>query len=184
MNNDEGGIMKLQSRVVTSVGLLLATASFSQQVQTDFNHGVDFAKFKTYSWAKIQTSNAIWDDRVKEAVNGVLAARGWTQVASGGDVALVAIGTSQNQQTLETVYNGLGGWRWQRWQGMEEASTTVETYKVGTLVIDMFDANSRSLIWRGSSTDTVSDKPDKNIKNFNKGVQKMFQHFPPAPPPK
>jgi hypothetical protein len=125
----------------------------------------------------VQTSNAIWDDRVKQAVNGVLAARGWTQVPSGGDVAVVAIGTTENQQTLDTVYNGLGGWRW---RGMEEASTTVETYKVGTLVVDMFDPGSKSLIWRGSSTDTVSDKSDKNIKNLNKGLQKMFQHFPPA----
>jgi hypothetical protein len=37
------------------------------------------------------------------------------------------------------------------------------------------------LIWRSSSSDTLSDKADKNTKNLDKGVNKMFQHFPPAP---
>jgi hypothetical protein len=40
------------------------------------------------------------------------------------------------------------------------------------------------LVWRGVSSETLSDKSDKNIKNLNKGVQKMFQHFPPEPPKK
>jgi len=35
-------------------------------------------------------------------------------------------------------------------------------------------------IWRGLSSDTVSDKSGKNIKDLDKGVQKMFDHFPPG----
>jgi hypothetical protein len=46
-------------------------------------------------------------------------------------------------------------------------------------VVDLFDANSKKIIWRGSSSDTLSDKSDKNIKNLDKAVQKMFNHFPP-----
>jgi len=45
----------------------------------------------------------------------------------------------------------------------------------------MFDANTKQLIWRGSSSDTLSDKSDNNIKNLDKGVQKMFHQFPPEP---
>jgi hypothetical protein len=33
--------------------------------------------------------------------------------------------------------------------------------------------------WRGVTSGMLSDKSDKNIKNLNRGVQKMFQHFPP-----
>ena len=43
----------------------------------------------------------------------------------------------------------------------------------------LFDPATKKLIWRGSATDTLSDKPDKNIKNLDKGVTKMFEHFPP-----
>jgi hypothetical protein len=72
-----------------------------------------------------------------------------------------------------------GGWRWRGFGGFGEATTTVDTYKVGTLVVDLFDAHSKTLIWRGSSSDTLSDKSEKNIENLDKGVQKMFDHFPP-----
>jgi hypothetical protein len=61
------------------------------------------------------------------------------------------------------------------------ATTTVENYKEGTLVVDMFDANTKKLLWRGNATDTLSDKSDKNIKKLDKSVEKMFKDFPPKP---
>jgi hypothetical protein len=45
----------------------------------------------------------------------------------------------------------------------------------------MFDTTTKQLIWRGSATDLLSDKPEKNISKLNKAVQKMFEHFPPKP---
>ena len=100
---------------------------------------------------------------------------------SGGDVAIVAIETTQNQQSLNTFYNGFGGgWRWRGFGGFGDATTTTQNYKVGTLVVDLFDTRTKTLIWRGSASDTLSDKSDKNIKNLDKGVQKMFDHFPPG----
>jgi hypothetical protein len=51
---------------------------------------------------------------------------------------------------------------------------------VGTLVIDMFDTNSKKLIWRGSASDTLPDKPEKAVKDLEKSVDKMFEHFPPS----
>jgi hypothetical protein len=111
--------------------------------------------------------------------NSALTAKGLTQVESGGDFAIVGIEMTKNQRTLNTFYNGFGGgWRWGG--GFGNATTTVDNYKVGTLVVDLFDANSKKLIWRGSSVDTLSDKSDKNIKNLDRGVQKMFEHFPPG----
>ena len=176
--------MKLQSKIATSVGLmlLLACVSFAQHVKTDYDHGANFGQYKTYSWEKVQTKDQLLVDRIKSAVNSALAAKGWTEVASGGDVEVFAIETTQNQQTLDTFYNGFGGGRrWGGFGGFGDATTTVETYKVGTLVVDLFDAKTEKLIWRSSSTDTLSDKADKNTKNLDKGVNKMFQHFPPAP---
>ena len=70
-----------------------------------------------------------------------------------------------------------GGWRW---GGFGDATTTTETYKVGTLVVDIFDAKTKKLLWRGSSRDTLSGKPEQNEKKLNKGVMKMFDHFPPG----
>ena len=160
------------------IALLFATASFAQQVKTDYDRSADFSQYKTYSWEKVQTQDPLWVDRIKEAVNGALTAKGLTPVDSGGDVAIVAIEMTKNEQNLNTFYNGFGGgWRWGG--GFGDATTTVDNYKVGTLVVDLFDAKTKKIIWRGSSSDTLSDKSDKNIKNLDKGVEKMFDHFPP-----
>ena len=176
--------MKLQSKIATSLGLmlLLTCVSFAQRVKTDYDHSANFGQYKTYTWEKIQTKDPLLVDRIKSAVNSALAAKGWTEVPSAGDVEVFAIETTQNQHTLDTFYNGFGGGRrWGGFGGFGDATTTVETYKVGTLVIDLFDAKTEKLIWRSSSTDTLSDNADKNTKNLDKGVNKMFQHFPPAP---
>lgn len=172
--------MKLQNLMTTAAGLLFFTATMlGQQVKTDYDRTADFTRYKTYSWEKVQTQDALWVDRIKSAVNADLASKGWTEVPSGGDVAIVAIEMTRNQQSLNTFYDGFGGgWRW---GGFGDSTTTVDTYKVGSLVVDLFDARTKSLIWRGSASDTLSDKSVKNIKNLDKGVQKMFEHFPPEP---
>jgi hypothetical protein len=175
--------MNMQRTIFASIGILLLCAGVSsaQQVKTDYDRNTNFGQYKTYSWEKVQTQDPLWVARIKDAVNASLTGKGLTPVESGGDVAIVAMETTQNQQTLNTLYDGFGGgWRWRGFGGFGDSTTTVENYKVGTLVIDLFDAHTKTLIWRGSSSDTLSDKSDKNIKNLDKGVQKMFDHFPPG----
>ena len=109
--------MKFISKIATTVGLtlVLATVSFAQHVKTDYDHNANFGQYKTYSWEKVQTKDPLLVDRIKSAVNSALAAKGLTEVPSGGDVEVFAIETTQNQQTLDTFYNGFGGGR--RWRG-------------------------------------------------------------------
>lgn len=177
--------MKVQRMVVVLIGMmfLLAGKSSAQQVKTDYDRNANFAQYKTYSWAQVKTKDALDVDRIKAAVNAALAAKGWTQVDSGGDVSIVAMEITQNQQTLNTFYDGFGGgFGWRRFGGggFGEATTTTETYKVGTLVVDLFDAKTKQLIWRGTSSDTLSNNSNKNIKNLDKGAEKMFKKFPPG----
>jgi hypothetical protein len=175
-------LMNAKRQLLVSIGIatFLAAASFAQQVKTDYDRNANFGRYKTYTWEKVQTQDSLWIDRIKEAVNATLTAKGLTPVESGGDIAIVAVEATQNQRTLNTFYDGLGGgWRWRGFGGFGEATTTVDTYKVGTLIVDLFDAHSKALIWRGSSSDTLSDKSEKNIKSLDRGVQKMFEHFPP-----
>ena len=176
--------MKLQKAVFVLIGMmfLFAAKSSAQQVKTDFDRSANFGQYKTYSWGQVKTKDPLDVDRVKSAVNTALAAKGWSQVDSGGDVSIMAIETTQNQQTLNTFYDGFGGgWGWRRFGGggFGEATTTTDTYKVGTLVVDLFDTKTKKLLWRGTSTDTLSNNSNKNIKNLDKGAVKMFKKFPP-----
>jgi hypothetical protein len=177
--------MKTQKTLVLLIGLmfLFAGKSAAQQVKTDYDRSANFAQYKTYSWEHVKSQDPLDVDRIKTAVNGALAAKGWTQVDSGGDVSIVAVEITRNQQTLNTFYDGFGGgWGWRRFGGggLGEATTTTETYKVGTVVVDLFDTKTKQLIWRGAESDTLSNNSNKNIKNLDKGVEKMFKQFPPG----
>jgi hypothetical protein len=166
--------------VCTLFFVAMLGAAFAQQVKTDFDHQANFSQYKTYSWQEVKPANSLWDARIKSAVDAQLAAKGWTQVDNGGDVAIVAIATTHTEKTLQTFYDGMGGgWRWRGFGGMGEATTTEQDYKEGTLVVDMYDGKTKQLIWRGSAEDTVSNKPEKNEKNLEKSAAKMFKKFPP-----
>jgi hypothetical protein len=180
--------MKLHKVVLGLVAImvLFASAASAQQVKTDYDRSANFGQYKTYSWEKVKTKNGLDVDRIKSAVDAALTAKGWTRVDTGGDISVIAMEITHDQQTLNTFYDGFGGgWGWRRFGGggfggLGEATTTTDTYTVGTLVLDLFDTKTKQLIWRGSSSDTLSNNSNKNIKNLDKGVEKMFKKFPPG----
>ena len=161
---------------------LFVVSAFGQQTKTDYDRGVNFGQYKTYSWGQIHTESPLWVDRIKAAVHSALAAKGWTEVDSGGSIFIMAMEVTETHRTLNTYYDSFGGgWRWGRGNGFGDATTTEETYRVGTLVVDRLDTDTKTLIWHGSASDILSNKSDKNIKNLNKGVAKLFRDFPPEP---
>jgi hypothetical protein len=177
--------MKMQKLMSVLIGMMFLFAGIvsAQQISTDYDRSANFAHYRNYSWLHAKTRDPLSVDRIKHAVNTALAAKGWTQVESGADVSIVAMEITRDQQTLDTFYDGFGGgWGWRRFGGggFGEATTTSDTYKVGTVVVDLFDARTKQLIWRGAASDTLSDNSDKNIKNLDEGVDKMFKHFPPS----
>src|ERR1700676_4893081 len=134
--------MKMQKVMFALVGMTLVFAGMAsaQQVKTDYDRSANFALYKTYSWEHVETKDPLTVDRIKHAVNAVLAARGWTPGDSGADVAVLAMEITRDQQTLNTFYDGFGGgWGWRRWGGggFGEATTTTEVYQVGALVGDL-----------------------------------------------
>jgi len=151
------------------------------KVITDYDHQADFSRYHTYSWIKVQAQDPLWDSRIKRAVEAQLSLKGWQQVPSGGDTDLTAIGSTHNQQSMQTLYNGMGGgWGWRRFGGgTGMATTTVQNIPVGRLLVDVFDGKSKQLVWRGISTDTLAGNPEKNEKKLRKGVAQMFKNFPP-----
>jgi Domain of unknown function (DUF4136) len=162
---------------VLPVAAICAFLAFAVDIKSDYDHKADFSKYHTYSWLGAKASNSLWEDRIREAVESALAAKGWTKVESGGDASVAAVGTTTNQPTYTTFYNGFPRWYWHGWDGM--AITTVDYNRVGTLVVDVFDSGTKKLIWRGVAEDTLSSKPEKNDKKLDEAVDKMFDHFPP-----
>jgi Domain of unknown function (DUF4136) len=151
------------------------------EVKTDYDHHADFSRYHTYSWLKVQAGNQLWMDRIQRDIDATLQEKGWQRVDTGGNAGITAFGASENQQSLETFYDGFGGgWFW-RGFGPDMATTNVINTPVGTLHVDIFDSSTKHLIWRGSASNTLSGDPEKNEKKLASTVQDMFKHFPPEP---
>lgn len=163
--------------------MLVAGDAMAQKIITDFDSRANFSQYKTFMWIRPPkvAMDPFMEQRLVEAINAALAAKGWQPVTEGADVGIVAHVATRERHTLETFYNGFGGgWGWHHWGvGFGEAYTTDQPYEVGTLVVDMFDSHTKQLVWRGVATETFSEKPDKDTKKLNKAVEKLFKDFPP-----
>jgi hypothetical protein len=165
------------SRILVPVALLAGLAV--AKVSTDYDHKADFTRYHTYSWIGVKAGDSLWQDRIRGAIDSELAAKGWTKVDSGGDAAISAFGKTVERDSMQTFYDGFPGWGWHGWGGMGTATTTVVPERVGNLTVDVFDGASKKLVWRGTASDSLSLKPDKNDKKLDKVVSEMFEHFPP-----
>lgn len=169
------------SRISLSLALvmLVANTAAAQKVTIDYSKDANFSRYKTFSWIKEpQAADPLMRQRITDDINAALADRGLTLVTSDADLAIAAHAATQQQRTLNTFYDGFGGgWRWGG--GFGSATTRVNRYEVGTLVVDIFDARTKEALWRGTASKTVSDDPRKNANNLNKAVANMFKAFPP-----
>jgi uncharacterized protein DUF4136 len=172
--------------VIGALALGVTTGAFAQDVNVDYDKSADFSKIKTFT-TKIGTAwgNPLGEKRVTTEIEEALTAKGWTKAANEGaaDAAVVLHGATQVKKDLNTFYSGMGmggyGYRYGGFGG-GTAHTSVSEYTVGTLVVDIFDAKSKNLLFRGTATDELSDKPEKNQKKLAKASDKMFKDFPPG----
>src|SRR6185436_10447299 len=177
--------MKIRVLAVVAALGLAGTVAFAQDVKVDFDKDADFSKVKTFA-IRIGTgwNNPIGEKRVLAEIQQGLTEKGWTATDEAKADALVVLhGATEKQKTLNTFYSGgYGGYGWRGGYGggMSSATTTVDEFTVGTLVVDVFDAKTKALMYRGIAQDELSDKPEKNAKKLAKASDKLFKDFPPG----
>ena len=171
------------------LGSAVSVVCLFAKVATDYDHKANFGNYHTYSWVGVNVQEPLWKDRIESAVDAQLTGKGWQKVASGGDATVSAVGSTHNQQTLDTFYDGPGGfgggWGHRGWWGGAGMGGTgmvtmnVENTPVGTLHVDIFDGHSKNVIWHATMSDTLSSKPEKNEDKMQKAVEDAFKKFPP-----
>lgn len=176
-------IVKLLANV--SFGVVLAGAplmSMAQTVTIDYDHTVNFLKFKTYTWDKVHATDPGVEDRITIATNRDLSQRYMTEVDSGSDVTITAVEATQDKAEFSTFYDGLGGFTWQRgWGagGFMDNAAGLGDIPVDTLVLDMYDTKTHKLLWRGTVTEAVAGSEDKNDQKMDKAVTLLIGKYPP-----
>jgi Domain of unknown function (DUF4136) len=156
--------------------MLMAGLAIADHVRTDYDRGAEFFKYKTFMWIQEpQLANPLMNEQIINAVNAALEARGLCLVTSNADLAIsVNTATCENNNS-EVFYAGLaGGWGWYHYWAPKPSITVIEPFDVDSLVIDLFDTQTKRVVWWGTGTEA-----EKNVKHLNKAVARMFENFPP-----
>jgi len=155
-----------------AVACLIPVCASAQTINVDYDRDVDFAKFKTYAWVQGQPApNPLVDKRIHNAIDSQLQSKGWTKDPSTPDAVVVYYAAVDAQREL----NGSGGGP--RWTSF--GTLRVDLILTGQLVVDVYDASTQELVWRGHASDSVTDSSEKNEKRLNESVAKLFRQFPP-----
>jgi hypothetical protein len=181
--------MTVRSPIRTGV-LLLALAALAgctavYDVRYDYDPTADLARLKTYAHVPPPQGDPgkdhvrvspLTDARVKLALDRALPARGLTLDAAGAPDLLVGYFIAVNQRVDWAWVSGYWGWGW--W-GPPQA--VPYTYDEGTLVVDLVDATTRKLVWRGSCASVLdpSADPERNQARIDAAVERILSNWPP-----
>ena len=179
------------------VAILVAGPAFAQKVYIDYDKDYDGSKVKTFAWAETQetsvkNANPMLHRQIVDTIERYITTSGVQEVDSDPDVYVTYHGSSKEELSVNTTnwgygypsawgygsYGGYGGYYGRYYGGVHAGygsqSTTVSSYKVGTLVVDIWDAETDELVWRGVMADiTISENPNKMEKKIDKALKKM-----------
>jgi hypothetical protein len=151
----------------------------------DFAPDLDFSTFSTYVWDEPDTrpvgdprleSNPFFEERLHVAIERELEARGLRQVASGASLIVHHHATVRDHVEVYEADRAAGYGTPEYGEG-----TQVVQYEEGTLLIDIADARSNDLVWRGWAQFDIGralEDPQVMSEQIDEAVVKMFESFP------
>jgi hypothetical protein len=172
--------MKRAMLAFLSVAAAAVFACSTLSTNADYDPSTDFSRYKTWDLKDDGSiNNPLLAKRIETAVGGELAKKGMTRNTSNPDLWVAVHGRLSKQTQIHTYDSGWGyGWRW----GGGMTTSTVSEVPVGTLIVDLVDANRKELVWRGTASDTLDPEasPEKKEKNLQEAMAKLLEKFPPA----
>lgn len=171
-----------------SIGIMLISSCSSLNIVADYDKEVDFTQHETvsfYGWTDESDSaiNRFDKERIENAAFSEFKERGYEIVDENSDL-VVSLFVVIDKKTSKTAYSnhyGMGGYygRYYYGYGPMHYSTTIQEieYTEGTIIIDVFDAKTKQLIWQGVGSDVINEKPqnrDRQIPYIIKGIMSKY----------
>ena len=175
--------------VAVAIGLPLSASA--QQIRANWSKDAPFAQYKTYEWVPSEATNhPFYRQYVGEYVNYALTKKkGLQQVtaAQNPDLYVTYHFTTRDVMDWDTYgygfgpgWGGWGGWGWGGWGGMSYYQTRPSPRVIGFLTIDLIDARTRKIVWRGEAVqDDVTKSGNAEEKQIAHSVYKMIDRYPP-----
>jgi hypothetical protein len=168
------------------IGTLIAIAVLSvsralvaQEVTYDFDKSADFSQLHSYIWVRGTTvSDELNHKRIVAAIDQQLAAKGLRKADGKANADAYVAYHAAFSRDLEINASGWGGYRF---GPARSGSARVEEIVVGTLVVDIIDAKTGTILWRGIASKELDlqASPEKRDKNINNAAEKLFKKYPP-----
>lgn len=159
------------------LGLLVAQGARAQKITMEFDQTVDFSRYRTFAIrdGKLNSRNpALGGELVRKQIEtdiqNDLTAKGLTMATSGPADLNVRYTFGAARKTEVEAYPA-------GWYGMGTRYIRVP-YAEGTLVIDLRDPTTKSLVWRSIAAEEKSD-PSKIQRKINDMVKKSIDKYPP-----
>lgn len=163
--------------------LFMAARVYGQDVHYNYARGTNFAAYKTYQWVDIPADavgDQLVDESIKHAVDEQLALKGLTKVEQNGELFIGYHAGVNLEKGIDL--SGMGSpaaiGPWDTWGSVRGQTSTIP---VGMLMVDVYDPARKRLIWRGDAIKTIDLKkdPEKNYKELQKALAKLFKNYPP-----
>ncbi len=168
--------LKLQAMRVLILTLLAAPGVWAQKVTVEFDQAADFSKYKTFAIrdGKLNSKNpalnsALVKKQIEADIERGLTAKGLTLTSGPSDLNVRYVFGSARKMEAESYPAGWRGWG---------TRVVMVPYSEGTLVIDLRDPSTRSLVWRGIASVGKSDA-SKIEGKLDDMVKKSLEKYPP-----
>jgi hypothetical protein len=170
---------------------MLATAAFvstgcaTMNVSSHVLKSADFAQYHTFEWGPADAlptgdprldRDPFFQDHVQGAVEKGLAAKGFARVSSGTPDLLIHYHANISHRLDINRLDRERGYCYD-----DDCRVRTVDVEAGTLVLDVIDARTNRLVWRGWAQHSVEDmlhNRDRMEQKINEAVTRMLEQLP------
>ncbi|MCP4897806.1 MAG: DUF4136 domain-containing protein [bacterium] len=182
-------------RKALGLGLVMALAAIgcsSITAHVDYDRTVDMDSYKTFTYqttpdTSMEDTSPLMHRHVVAAIERKLTEGGMQKVDDNPDLYVTYHTAEREELRVNSNHYGYGyggGWGWDPYwggryggMGMGGTSTTVTQYTKGTLIIDVWDASTKNIIFRGTAESVVKENPEKSKAQIDASLDKISEEF-------
>ena len=175
-------------KTLTPALLLCAAPALAQKVSIDYDSATAFSEYTTFKLREtrqdLRRVSPSLHEHVVQVLTGYALEGGLKRADGDPDVYLAYYAAYRSDLRLvlgdlEYAYGPafeLGSY-WEGGVGTREVGKKSFTFKEGTVIVDLWDAERRLLVWRGMATAALKKDYHKNEAKLDKALEKLMKQW-------